>query len=46
MNHFSCQAMESDFFDTRQAFLSLCSGNHYQFDQVPLLDVENNSANA
>ena len=25
---------ECDFFDTRQAFLSLCVGNHYQFDQL------------
>ena len=25
---------ECEFFDTRQAFLSLCVGNHYQFDQV------------
>lgn len=26
--------MESEFFDTRQAFLSLCQGNHYQFDTM------------
>ncbi|KDD71691.1 hypothetical protein H632_c4555p0, partial [Helicosporidium sp. ATCC 50920] len=25
-------AMESEFFDSRQSFLSLCQGNHYQFD--------------
>lgn len=24
--------MDSEFFDTRQQFLSLCQGNHYQFD--------------
>eukprot|EP00953_Heterococcus_sp_UTEX-ZZ885_P032318 16882-Heterococcus_DN1.PRE.3 len=24
--------LESEFFDTRQAFLNLCQGNHYQFD--------------
>jgi len=24
--------IESDFFDTRQQFLNLCQGNHYQFD--------------
>eukprot|EP00884_Botryococcus_braunii_P009216 jgi/Botrbrau1/18296/Bobra.0179s0026.1 len=24
----------SEFFDTRQAFLSLCQGNHYQFDTL------------
>ncbi|KAG2482629.1 hypothetical protein HYH03_018437 [Edaphochlamys debaryana] len=26
--------MESEFFDTRQTFLSLCQGNHYQFDTL------------
>ncbi|KAL2642143.1 hypothetical protein R1flu_009730 [Riccia fluitans] len=26
--------MESEFFDTRQAFLSLCQGNHYQYDTL------------
>jgi E1A/CREB-binding protein len=26
--------VESEFFDTRQAFLSLCQGNHYQFDTM------------
>ena len=26
--------MDSDFFDTRQRFLELCVGNHYQFDQM------------
>jgi len=25
---------DSEFFGTRQAFLSLCQGNHYQFDQL------------
>ena len=25
---------ENDFFDTRQRFLELCVGNHYQFDQM------------
>ncbi|CAI5745724.1 unnamed protein product [Peronospora destructor] len=25
---------DSEFFDTRQAFLSLCQGNHYQFDEL------------
>jgi hypothetical protein len=24
----------SEFFETRQAFLSLCQGNHYQFDSL------------
>jgi len=24
----------SEFFDTRQQFLNLCQGNHYQFDQL------------
>ena len=28
------EAMESEFFDTRQAFLSLCQGNHFQFDSL------------
>jgi E1A/CREB-binding protein len=28
------EQMESEFFDTRQQFLNLCQGNHYQFDQV------------
>ncbi len=26
--------MPSEFFETRQAFLSLCQGNHYQFDSL------------
>ncbi|KAK9824572.1 hypothetical protein WJX72_011411 [[Myrmecia] bisecta] len=26
--------LASEFFDTRQAFLSLCQGNHYQFDSL------------
>ncbi|BDA47644.1 probable histone acetyltransferase HAC1 [Coccomyxa sp. Obi] len=26
--------MQCEFFDTRQAFLSLCQGNHYQFDSM------------
>eukprot|EP01018_Ginkgo_biloba_P007798 Gb_24654 [translate_table: standard] len=26
--------VESEFFDTRQAFLSLCQGNHYQYDTL------------
>ena len=25
---------ESEHFDTRQSFLNLCQGNHYQFDQL------------
>ncbi|TMW66347.1 hypothetical protein Poli38472_004112 [Pythium oligandrum] len=25
---------DSEYFDTRQAFLSLCQGNHYQFDEL------------
>jgi len=28
------EMMENEFFDTRQAFLNLCQGNHYQFDQL------------
>jgi len=28
------EIIESEFFDTRQAFLSLCQGNHYQFDTL------------
>jgi E1A/CREB-binding protein len=28
------KAMQSEFFDTRQAFLSLCQGNHFQFDSL------------
>ena len=28
------EVMESEFFDTRQAFLSLCQGNHFQFDSL------------
>jgi E1A/CREB-binding protein len=28
------ESMESEFFDTRQAFLSLCQGNHYQYDTL------------
>jgi E1A/CREB-binding protein len=26
--------LTNEHFDTRQAFLSLCQGNHYQFDQL------------
>jgi hypothetical protein len=26
--------LECEHFDTRQAFLALCQGNHYQFDQL------------
>ena len=26
--------IDSDFFDSRQQFLNLCQGNHYQFDQL------------
>lgn len=26
--------MENEFFETRQSFLSLCQGNHYQFDTL------------
>jgi len=26
--------IDNQFFDTRQQFLSLCQGNHYQFDQL------------
>jgi hypothetical protein len=25
---------DSDYWDTRQSFLNLCQGNHYQFDQL------------
>jgi len=28
------EGMESEFFDTRQAFLNLCQGNHYQYDTL------------
>ena len=28
------EEMNSEFFDTRQAFLSLCQGNHFQFDSL------------
>ena len=28
------KAMTSDFFDSRQQYLSLCQGNHYQFDEL------------
>lgn len=28
------EKLESEFFDTRQAFLSLCQGNHFQFDSL------------
>ena len=28
------EVMECEFFDTRQAFLSLCQANHYQFDEL------------
>ncbi|CAI7931929.1 unnamed protein product, partial [Closterium sp. NIES-54] len=28
------EVVESEFFDTRQAFLSLCQGNHYQYDTL------------
>jgi len=26
--------IESEFYDTRQQFLNLCQGNHYQFDEL------------
>ena len=29
------EIVESEFFDTRQAFLSFCQGNHYQYDTLP-----------
>ncbi|KAC9722389.1 hypothetical protein E3N88_45342 [Mikania micrantha] len=28
------EILESEFFDTRQAFLNLCQGNHYQYDTL------------
>jgi E1A/CREB-binding protein len=28
------EQIESEIFDTRQQFLNLCQGNHYQFDQL------------
>ena len=28
------EIMESEFFDNRQAFLSLCQGNQYQYDTL------------
>ncbi|KAK4780446.1 hypothetical protein SAY87_016552 [Trapa incisa] len=28
------EILESEFFDTRQSFLSLCQGNHYQYDTL------------
>ncbi|KAK4754226.1 hypothetical protein SAY87_002330 [Trapa incisa] len=28
------EIIESEFFDTRQSFLSLCQGNHYQYDTL------------
>lgn len=28
------ELMESEFFDTRQAFLTLCQINHYQYDTL------------
>ena len=28
------EKLENEFFDTRQAFLSLCQGNHFQFDSL------------
>ncbi|KAJ8600694.1 hypothetical protein CTAYLR_008316 [Chrysophaeum taylorii] len=28
------ELIESDFYDTRQLFLNLCQGNHYQFDEL------------
>uniref|UniRef100_A0A6S8EDF0 histone acetyltransferase n=1 Tax=Aureoumbra lagunensis TaxID=44058 RepID=A0A6S8EDF0_9STRA len=28
------EIVESEFFDTRQQFLNLCQGNHYQFDEL------------
>jgi len=28
------ELIESEFFDTRQQFLNLCQGNHYQFDEL------------
>lgn len=30
----SDEILDSEFFDTRQAFLSLCQGNHYQYDNL------------
>tara|TARA_B100001142_G_scaffold298098_1_gene321011 strand:+ start:10 stop:2334 length:2325 start_codon:yes stop_codon:yes gene_type:complete len=30
----SDEVINSEFFDTRQAFLSLCQGNHFQFDSL------------
>lgn len=30
----SDEIIESDFYDTRQLFLNLCQGNHYQFDEL------------
>ena len=28
------ELIESEFYDTRQQFLNLCQGNHYQFDEL------------
>ena len=28
------EIIESEFYDTRQQFLNLCQGNHYQFDEL------------
>ena len=28
------ETIESEFYDTRQQFLNLCQGNHYQFDDL------------
>jgi E1A/CREB-binding protein len=28
------EVIESEFYDTRQQFLNLCQGNHYQFDEL------------
>ena len=30
----SDEIIESEFYDTRQQFLNLCQGNHYQFDEL------------
>lgn len=33
-NNKDAEDLENEFFDTRTAFLSLCQGNHYQFDTL------------
>lgn len=30
----SDEILDSEFFDARQTFLSLCQGNHYQYDTL------------